>query len=80
MLKRSVKLIRKIVVGIVGVLVIILGVILIPLPGPGFLVIIGGLFILSMEFEWADRYYTGLKNKFDEAIEKVRTQKEKTKK
>lgn len=43
---------RKIVIGLVGTALIILGIVLIPLPGPGFLVIFAGLFVLSLEFEW----------------------------
>lgn len=32
------------------------GIALIPLPGPGFIVIAAGLAILSLEFEWARRW------------------------
>jgi uncharacterized protein (TIGR02611 family) len=42
-------------VGVVGTLIIIVGIILLPLPGPGWLVIFAGLFVLSTEFEWAER-------------------------
>jgi uncharacterized protein (TIGR02611 family) len=42
-------------VGIVGALVIALGLAAIPLPGPGWLIVIGGLFILATEFLWAER-------------------------
>jgi uncharacterized protein (TIGR02611 family) len=51
-MKHSVKYIRKVVIGLVGGLVLIIGLILIPLPGPGFLVVFLGVFILSLEFEW----------------------------
>lgn len=40
---------------IVGTLVTILGIILMPLPGPGGLVVAGGLVILSRDVVWADR-------------------------
>ena len=52
---RTTDLIYRTVVGIVGGLVIVLGVILLPLPGPGWLVIFAGLAILASEFTWAER-------------------------
>ncbi len=42
-------------VGVVGSLVVVLGVILIPLPGPGWLIVFIGLSILASEFAWAER-------------------------
>lgn len=42
-------------VGVVGTLVVIGGIIAIPLPGPGWLIVIAGLAILSTEFDWARR-------------------------
>lgn len=44
-----------------GFTVLIVGLILIPLPGPGLLVTIAGLFILSLEFTWADRHFQRVK-------------------
>ena len=46
---------RKIVVGVVGLTVLALGVALVVLPGPAFLVIPLGLGILAAEFAWARR-------------------------
>ena len=45
----------KIGVGIVGFLVLCAGLVMIPFPGPGWLVVIAGLAILSTEFAWAER-------------------------
>ncbi|MFJ6196937.1 TIGR02611 family protein [Micromonospora sp. NPDC092111] len=45
----------KIFVAIAGALVVTLGVALIPLPGPGWLIVIGGLAIWAVEFHWARR-------------------------
>ncbi len=42
-------------VGIIGFLILIGGAAAIPLPGPGWLVVIGGLFVLATEFTWAER-------------------------
>src|SRR5262249_2510254 len=43
----------KIAVALVGVVVIALGVVLLPLPGPGWMIILAGMAVLSMEFHWA---------------------------
>jgi uncharacterized protein (TIGR02611 family) len=42
-------------VTIAGVAVIAIGIVLLPLPGPGWLVIFAGLGILGTEYEWARR-------------------------
>jgi uncharacterized protein (TIGR02611 family) len=42
-------------VGLVGALVVLGGFALIPLPGPGWLIVFAGLAILATEFEWAER-------------------------
>jgi uncharacterized protein (TIGR02611 family) len=42
-------------VGVVGGLVVGVGIITIPLPGPGWLTVIAGLFVLATEFAWAER-------------------------
>jgi uncharacterized protein (TIGR02611 family) len=45
----------KFFVGIAGALVVATGLALIPLPGPGWLIVIGGLAIWAVEFHWARR-------------------------
>lgn len=49
------QLIWRVGVTLVGVAVIVLGVVLLPLPGPGWLIIFGGLGVLGTEYEWARR-------------------------
>lgn len=46
---------RKIIIGIIGGTVLAIGLALIVLPGPAFLVIPIGLAILATEFAWAGR-------------------------
>jgi uncharacterized protein (TIGR02611 family) len=46
---------RKLLVGVVGTAVTLAGVALLVAPGPGILVILLGLAILSFEFPWATR-------------------------
>ena len=45
----------RVVIAVLGVAVIAVGIVLIPAPGPGWLVVIGGLAILATEFSWARR-------------------------
>jgi uncharacterized protein (TIGR02611 family) len=46
---------RKFVVGVAGATVILVGIPMIPLFGPGWLVVFTGLAILATEFAWAGR-------------------------
>ncbi len=55
---------RKLVILVVGVTVVLAGVALLALPGPGMIVIILGLLILATEFAWAQRL-------LDYAVERV---------
>ena len=52
---RAMNHVYRVTVAAVGLVIIVIGIILLPLPGPGWLVIFAGLFVLSTEFEWADR-------------------------
>ena len=45
----------RLAVGAVGGLVVAFGLVTIPLPGPGWLTVIAGLFLLATEFTWAER-------------------------
>lgn len=45
----------RILVGVVGTVVMVVGLALVPLPGPGWLIVFLGLGILATEFEWAER-------------------------
>jgi uncharacterized protein (TIGR02611 family) len=45
----------RLVVGIVGTAIVALGLVTIPLPGPGWLTVILGLVVLATEFVWAER-------------------------
>jgi uncharacterized protein (TIGR02611 family) len=48
---------------VVGLIVLLIGVVLIVAPGPGFLVIALGLLILSAEYEWARRQFAVAKGR-----------------
>lgn len=51
----------KIAVGVFGGLVALIGLLLVPLPGPGWLIVFLGLAILGTEFRWARRGAEALK-------------------
>ncbi|MDQ3566440.1 MAG: PGPGW domain-containing protein [Pseudomonadota bacterium] len=63
MISQSYKLARRIVVGVVGATVVLLGMAMIVLPGPAFIVIPIGLAILGIEFTWARRWLRVLRSK-----------------
>jgi len=46
---------RRIVVTIVGTIILFIGVALIFLPGPAFILIPAGIAVLSTEFQWAKK-------------------------
>jgi tellurite resistance protein TerC len=52
---------RRIVIGVVGATVLLLGVVMIVTPGPAFVVIPVGLAILSIEFAWARHWLKHLR-------------------
>jgi tellurite resistance protein TerC len=54
---------KRIAVGIVGGSVLVVGVLMIVLPGPAFVVIPLGLGILSLEFAWARSWLRKIKQK-----------------
>ena len=48
-------LVYRIVVGVVGLVIVVIGLLLVPFPGPGWLVVFLGLAVWASEFEWAQR-------------------------
>lgn len=67
---------RKILVAITGIPLLIIGIILIPLPGPGLLVCFAAFFILSLEFDWAKTYLEKIRTKFKEISSKSQIRSE----
>ena len=62
---------KRLVVGIVGGTVAILGIAMIVLPGPGMLVIPLGLGILAAEFAWARRWLEKLERGSKRIVERL---------
>jgi uncharacterized protein (TIGR02611 family) len=53
----------KVAIGILGGVVVAVGAVLIPLPGPGWLIVIAGLAIWAVEFVWARHLLTFTRDK-----------------
>ena len=68
---------RKIAIAAVGFPVVAVGIALLVLPGPGLLVIAAGLAILSLEFEFADRYLKNVRKRLEALPDKIRSRKRK---
>lgn len=56
---------KKIVTAIIGGLVILIGIVLIPYPGPGWLIVFAGFAILATEFAAAARVLEQLKARYE---------------
>jgi uncharacterized protein (TIGR02611 family) len=54
---------RKAWVTFAGWLLVVVGIIAMPLPGPGLLILLSGLVVLSQEYEWAERRVEPVKEK-----------------
>ena len=65
------KTLRRVVVGVIGSTIVVIGVALLVLPGPAFIVIPLGLLVLGSEFAWARR----LLHRAKEMIGKVRRER-----
>ncbi|MER5931403.1 TIGR02611 family protein [Streptomyces sp. NPDC002054] len=69
--RRTLHLSWQVGVFIVGLAVVITGVILLPLPGPGWVIIFGGMAIWATEFVWAQLVLRWTKRKVTEAARKA---------
>ena len=56
---------KRLLIGIVGGVILLAGMVMIPYPGPGWVVTFAGLAILSQEFDWAQRLLNMAKSKYD---------------
>lgn len=57
---------KRAAVAVVGGVVLLVGLVTIPYPGPGWLIVFAGLGILSTEFDWAKRVLAFTRAKYDE--------------
>lgn len=56
---------KRVLTGIIGGTVTVVGIIMIPYPGPGWLVVFAGFAILATEFTLAEKVLDYLKNKYE---------------
>jgi uncharacterized protein (TIGR02611 family) len=49
------RLVWRIAITVLGVSIVLIGIVLLPLPGPGWLIIFAGLGVLATEYVWAHR-------------------------
>jgi tellurite resistance protein TerC len=68
----SYRVAKRIVVLVIGVTLLLVGVCMFVLPGPGILVVFLGLTVLAGEFVWARRWLEQLKDTTKKAGEKAR--------
>jgi len=63
--RRSVDFGYRIGVGVVGTAVLIVGILAIPYPGPGWAIVFVGLAILATEFDWAKSALHYIRKRYD---------------
>jgi len=56
---------KRTLIGVIGSVVLLAGMIAIPYPGPGWLIVFAGLGILATEFDWAKRTLSFGRRKYD---------------
>jgi uncharacterized protein (TIGR02611 family) len=63
---------RRVIVAMIGGTVMLVGAVMIVLPGPAFIVIPVGLGILGLEFAWARYWLRRAKNRTQQIVDGVR--------
>nr|WP_303709609.1 TIGR02611 family protein [Kutzneria buriramensis]WKX07688.1 TIGR02611 family protein [Kutzneria buriramensis] len=69
--RRLLHLSWQVCIFIIGLAVVVLGIIMLPLPGPGWVVIFGGMAIWATEFVWAQLVLRWTKRKVTEATQRA---------
>ncbi|MCX6470905.1 MAG: TIGR02611 family protein [Corynebacteriales bacterium] len=72
--KPTLNLAYRIAVGVIGTAVLVVGIIAIPYPGPGWLIVFAGLGILATEFSWAHRLLIFARAKYDAFADWIKVQ------
>lgn len=63
-----VELVYRIVVAVVGFAVLLVGVVAIPYPGPGWAIVFVGLAVLASEFSWAQKVLNYVRSRYDAVL------------
>ena len=56
---------KRVLIAVSGGIVVLIGIVLIPYPGPGWLVVFGGFALLATEFEFAEKLLERLKERYE---------------
>lgn len=64
----TLKKVRRLIIGVVGFTILLIGIALLVLPGPAFIVIPIGLGLLATEFVWARRLLKKVKVQIEKAM------------
>lgn len=67
---KTLKQLKRILIGIIGTTILIVGIAMLVLPGPAFIIIPLGLSILATEFIWAKKLTDKFKDKISGMIKK----------
>jgi uncharacterized protein (TIGR02611 family) len=67
--RRRAEFVYRIVVGAVGLIVLGVGILAIPYPGPGWAIVFIGLGILATEFDWARRLLAYARERYDKVMD-----------
>jgi len=73
--QRQHPVLRKVVVGVIGFILIAIGTALLVLPGPGIVVILAGIAVLSLEFPWARALFERIKAAGDAMLRRLHIRK-----
>ncbi|MDB5187314.1 MAG: hypothetical protein JWM07_786 [Candidatus Saccharibacteria bacterium] len=73
-MNKALKQAKKAGIGVVGIVVLLIGIVAIPYPGPGWLIVFAGLAILATEFDWAQRVLDRARGKYDAWTEWIKAQ------
>ena len=66
--RRTADFVYRVVVAVVGVAVLVVGILAIPYPGPGWAIVFLALGILATEFRWAQRLLKYAKERYDKVM------------
>ena len=71
----TLKKVRRLIIGVVGFTILLIGIALLVLPGPAFIVIPIGLGLLATEFVWARRLLKKVKVQIEKAAKNAKHKK-----
>ncbi|MDQ4086113.1 MAG: PGPGW domain-containing protein [Actinomycetota bacterium] len=60
---------KKVAVTVLGWVLVIAGIVLVAIPGPGLLIMLAGLVVLANEYTWADRFVEPVRRRAHQAAE-----------